>query len=274
MIRVIACDLDGTLLDSEGKLRRASGRLLKNLSRAGYTVVLATGRSWRTAVSVQTALGIRGPIVAHNGAYLVDTARGQDLYRHTVPLARARAMIGFADETGIMVRCYLGVGQPVLFNRFTPEHLAHWLRAEDREVPGLGRSLSVEPLEVFFFGQSEVERFCDRFGLVGPGYELSIFPHGDYREVNICAPGVDKVEALSALVRHLGVGPEAVLALGDGLNDVRMLRWAGVSVAMPHAVDEVKRESDFVPLGERSDPVEEGILWALGPEAAFLEEDA
>lgn len=274
MIRVISCDLDGTLLDSRGHIRPASGRMLRNLSRAGYTVVLATGRSWRTAVAVQQALGIRGPIVAHNGAYLVDTARGQDLYRHTVPLARARAILAFADETGIMVRCYLGYNEPVLFNRFTADHLAHWLRPEDREVPDLAHTLSVEPLEIFFFGKSEVERFLARFGLVGQGYELSIFPHNDYREVNICAPGVDKVEALSALVRRLGLGADAVLALGDGLNDLRMLRWAGVSVAMPHAVDEVKRASSYVPPAEGRDPVEAGLRWALGARPAAFEEEA
>lgn len=263
MIRIIACDLDGTLLDSGSRLYPRSARLLRALQDKGVVVVLATGRSWRTAYKIQQELGIRGPVIAHNGAYLFDTATQRDGYRRAVHSTPARHILEFADDVGMMIRCYLGFQYPVLFNRMSAEHRQNWLRPEDREVPALYRNLPVPPLEMFVFGNREVEFLSERFGQRGPGYELTIFPHSGYYEVNICAPGVDKVEALAALTRQLKVNPREVLALGDGLNDVRMLRWAGMGVAIGHGDDAVKAVSDYVTHRPDLEPVEDGLLWAL-----------
>ncbi len=274
MIRLIACDLDGTLLDANARPRPRSARLLHALWQQGVVVVLATGRSWRTAIQVQRELKLRGPIIAHNGAYAFNTALDEEFFRRSVPAATARAMVAFADQAGIMVRCYLGAQHPVVFNFFTPDHRARWLRPEDRSVRSLAQTLDVDPLEIFFLGSDEVDGFVAQFGLLGADYELSIFPRGPFREVNICAPGVDKVEALAALASRFQVSPTDVLALGDGLNDVHMLRWAGLAVAMAHGAPEARAAADYVSPGKTGDPVEEGLLWALPRLSAVRRYDA
>ncbi len=275
MIRLIACDLDGTLLDAHGRLRPHSARLLHALWQQGMVVVLATGRSWRTAIQVQRELRLRGPIISHNGAYAFDTAREEEFFRRPVPATTAREMVAFANQEGIMVRCYLGAQHPVVFNFFSNEHRLSWLRPEDRVVGSLASTLDIDPLEIFFLGGSrQVDPFIARFGLLGRDYELSIFPRGPFREVNICAPGVDKVEALNALAKRFHVPASDVLALGDGLNDVHMLQWAGQAVAMAHGAAEARAAADYVSLGKSGDPVEEGILWALPRLSALHRYDA
>lgn len=263
MIRVIACDLDGTLLDSQSRPYPRSARLLRALWHKGVMVVLATGRSWRTAEKIQRELGISGPVIAHNGAYVFDTALGRDRYRRAVDPLPAKDILAHADHWGFMIRCYLGFQYPVLFNRMTEEHRRFWLRPEDREIPDLAEKLTVPPLEMFVFGTREVEMLTERFGRQGPGYEMTVFPHGSYFEVNICAPGVDKVEALAALTRQLKIDRSEVLALGDGLNDVRMLKWAGLGVAMSHGEPPVLEAADYVTRQGRREPVEEGLIWAF-----------
>lgn len=263
MIRAISCDLDGTLLDRNAHIRPASARALLHLSMQGIMVILASGRSYRTVVSIQKKLGFRGPIVAHNGAYGYDTALRQEWHRRPVPAQRARELVAWADRNDVMMRCYLGVDQPVLFNHFDLAHQLCWLRPEDRVVPDLARTLQSDPLEVFFTGLDAVDQLTRTFGLRDVDYEFTILPHVGYREVNICAPGVDKVEALEQLVKIWGIRPDEILAIGDGLNDVRMLEWAGRSVAVGDGHALARHAADFVTTPGYPEPVLEGLAWAF-----------
>lgn len=263
MIQMVVCDLDGTLLDAHGRPRPQSARILADLSAKGIIVALATGRSWRTALSIARQTRIHGPIVAHNGAYAFWPDTGQELYRRPVPAARARQMIAWADARQVMLRCYLGYGRPVLFNRFDAHHQLCWLRPEDRLWPHLARALDDDPVEVFLSGTQNADAFMAAFGPRGPDYEALVFPHPGYREVNVCAPGIDKVDALQDLVRRLHIHPKNVLGLGDGLNDVQMLSWAGYGVAMGHGCPEARAVADFITPPGHMEPVYAGIRWAI-----------
>jgi hypothetical protein len=268
MLRMVVCDLDGTLLSADGTVSLATQRRLQALTRQGVVFVIATGRSWRTALRVQHTLGITGPIVAHNGAYAFDTASGHDIYARRVALESARAMALWASQRAIMLRCYLGCGHPVLFNFFTHEHRTRFLRPEDTARADLHHRLHIPPVEIFLFGTWEVESFLSRFGQQGPGYELVVFPHETVREVNICAPGVDKVEGVAAVARRLGIDRSEVLAIGDGLNDLRMMRWAEASVAVGTGTAEARQIATYVTDPDCPDPVVSALDWGqerLGP---------
>lgn len=263
MIRAISCDLDGTLLDAEARLRPLSARALRELYARGIVVVLASGRSWRTVLRIQQQMGIKGPVITHNGAYGYDTMTDRDFHRHGVAASRVREFLRWADQRSVMVRCYLGVGQPVVYNRFDLAHQLCWLRPEDRLVPDLRDTLAVNPLEIFISGVESVDDFVDKFGLQGPDFEALIFPHVGYREVNICAPGVNKVEALSEFSRLWNIPAEDILALGDGPNDISMLTWAGVSVAVGDGHRDLQRIADFVTAPGSAEPVLDGLSWAF-----------
>jgi len=262
LIRLVSCDLDGTLLDSRAHIRPRSGDVLRALDAQGVIVALATGRSWRTAYRVQKRLGLSGPIIAHNGAYGFFSDTGREWHRRGIPLLRAQEFVRWADRQRVMLRCYLGFRQPVVYNRFDLAHQLVWMKPEDRLVPRLAEQLTVEPLEIFVSGLREVDALVQEFGLSGSDYELTIFPHPGYREVNICAPGVDKKEGLESLCQLLQISPHDVLALGDGLNDVEMLRWAGVSVAIGDGARAAQQVADYITPPGHPDPVHDGIFWA------------
>lgn len=274
-IRMVVTDLDGTLLTTDDQVPAETSRRLAALSRHGVVVAIATGRSWRTALRVQRQLGLRGPFIAHNGAYVYDTKNRGQWYANRVPLGEARRMLAWATSRGIMMRCYLGVGQPVLFNLFTQEHRAHFQRPEDRVVNQLARTLEVKPVEMFLFGREDVDAFLKRFGTPNSAagssratprapYETFLFDHPErgIREVNVCAPGVDKLDGVRAVCQRLGIQPDEVLAIGDGLNDLSLMRWAGMAAAMSTGVDIAKEAADYVTNPRHSDPVLDAIQWA------------
>lgn len=263
MIKAISCDLDGTLLDHEARIRPQSARALRELWERGIVVVLASGRSWRTVLRIQQEVGIRGPVITHNGAYGYDTFMGREWHRHGVSASRVRQFVAWADSRAVMVRCYLGVDYPVVYNRFDVAHQLCWLRPEDRLVPDLARSLDRDPLEIFISGLEPVDDFIGQYGLAGPDYEVIVFPHLGYREVNICAPGVNKVEALEQFSQRWDIRPEEILALGDGPNDAGMLEWAGLGVAVGDGSREAQNAADFVTTEGAAEPVLEGLRWAF-----------
>jgi Cof subfamily protein (haloacid dehalogenase superfamily) len=262
-IRLVACDLDGTLLRPDGGLFSRATEELSRLHRQGIPVVIATGRSWRTALKVQSAMGIRGPFVAHNGAYAYDTRTRRELHVRRVGQHAARAIWDWATARGVMVRSYLGVGRPVYFNRFTDEHVARFLRPEDRVASRPEEWIGPGPLEIFLFGSTDVTAFLELFGTNGPDYEATVFPHeGGIQEVNICAPHVDKVEGVQAVARTLGIPSENVLVIGDGENDVRLMEWAGYAVAMGNGHPDAKRVADYVTPLDAPEPVVDALAWA------------
>lgn len=263
MIKLIACDLDGTLLDANAQLRKASSTLLRKLWHDGTIVVLATGRSWRTALKIQQQLGIAGPIIAHNGGYVFDPRESRDTYRRDVPIATAKGMLDWATKHQTMLRCYLGYRNPVVFNFFDDRHRTHFLRAEDILLSRDTSNLTMNPLEIFLFGTDQIAPFIQEFGMRGTDYELVVFSHDTHQEINICAPDVDKVDALQFLCHQLQIRRDEVMALGDGLNDVKMLGWSGASVAIGDGVPECRVRTRYVTRPGSPDPVAEALLWAV-----------
>lgn len=262
MIKLIACDLDGTLLDSNARLHETSSALLRRLSENGVQVALSTGRSWRTALKIQQQLGIEGPIIAHNGGYVFDPRVSSDIYRRDVPTAQAHRMLEWATDHETMLRCYLGYRRPVIFNFFDACHQAQFLRPEDVLLSESPMNLTVNPLEIFLFGTHQIAPFIHEFGMRRDDYELIVFGHENHQEINICAPDVDKVDALQFLCQSLNIGPESVMALGDGLNDVKMLAWAGTGIAMGDGDPACRSVARYVTPPGSDDPVAQALIWA------------
>ncbi|MCY0886612.1 MAG: HAD family hydrolase [Firmicutes bacterium] len=259
MIRLVAVDLDGTLLNPAAQPHPKAMGYLRSLARAGTAVVLASGRSWRTVLEIQQRLGIVGPFIAHNGAYVHDTGTRLDLWTRTVPPEVTRRMFAWADAENLMLRAYLPIPHPVVFNRFTVEHLHRWYRPGDVVRADAAAHLERGALEIFLLGDGEVDRMLNAFGPRGNGYELVVLPRGPLREVEVCAPGVDKLDGVRAVAAFYEVPASQVLAIGDGLNDVGVLRWAGLSVAVGRGVPEARAAADLVSPVEVEDPVS----WAL-----------
>lgn len=240
---LVALDIDGTLLHYDGSVTPEVRHAVADVRDAGAHVVLATGRTTMAVLPVLAALGIdRGWMVASNGAVcarldpaLPDGHEISDVVTFD-PEPALRLLRGSVPE-GLFAVEKLGEGFWVS-HPFPPGELLERTRVVDFEdlcaAPASRVTLRAPSLAA-----EDFREIVERSGLVGVTYAI-----GWTSWLDLTPAGVTKASALETLRERLEVPPGATLAVGDGANDVEMLRWAGLGVAMGGAEDVVVAAAD------------------------------
>lgn len=263
--RLLALDVDGTLLTSQGAITRRTKRAIRRAMAAGIHVTLATGRVLPSARLFARALGLGTPLVVSDGALIADPAGapgGQPaiLFARRLDRGLAREVTGFLLDAGLPVVLHYDdhlassyrVPWANLIKSLTRAHLRHYL-AMRRAIrylagPELARYIDAGrdgPAKISAIGDEQrlqpVQReLAARFG------ERVHLTHSGPRSFDILAAGVSKAAGLERLASLLGVGREEIVAIGDNDNDLEMLRFAGLGVAMGNAAEAVRRCARFV----------------------------
>lgn len=245
MIRLIASDLDGTLLSPDGQLSDRSLAAIAAATAAGIEVIAATGRSFRTAHQRLRPAGELRTMVCSNGALVYDlpeNAIGQtrpipgDLMREAFAQLRLLIpLLRFGWETAE------GFGLEPDFGQKPGDS-----EADESLLAGPQHVADVDFAIKIFIAHPQVERL-DLQRLVVPA--LPAFLNGSTsgaRFVEVTAAGVDKGSTVAGLAAEWGIASHEVLAIGDEMNDESLLRWAGVAVAMGNGRPEVKDIADVV----------------------------
>lgn len=245
--RVVACDLDGTLLRSDGTLDERSRRALAAIQAAGTLLVLCTARPSRWMRPLAQATGHSGVAICANGAVVWDL--------HADSLIEARALTPAAARAVItLLRTALPNGSWAVER---PEGFAHesayvprWPVPEDTIIAPID-SLIDEPVVKLMLREEAHTAdvlLAIASGLVGHLAELSHSNSADCL-VEIAAPGVNKASALADLCAARGIDAAGVVAFGDMPNDLAMLRWAGHGVAVGNAHPRVLAAADEITTG-------------------------
>jgi Cof subfamily protein (haloacid dehalogenase superfamily) len=247
-VRVVATDLDGTLLLDGGPDPRISPRVqraLAEVQRAGIVVVLVTARNWRTVLGIAERAGVGGLAVCSNGAVVIDLATGDVHRSHPVELGVVRAFVA---------RCRAQLGG-VCFGWETAtgayrdaEYHAHSLdsglfpNVYTRDVQVVEEIADDHAVTKLVVRHPELhpEALAAALETVGGRHVTVTFSGGEFVEVT--AAGVTKAFALELLCADLGVEANEVVAVGDQPNDLPMLHWAGRGVAMGNAHPRVLAE--------------------------------
>ena len=245
--RVVACDLDGTLLRSDGTLDERSRRALAAVQGAGALLVLCTARPSRWMRPLTQATGHSGVAICANGAVVWDLHAEALLEARALPAAAARTVITLLRTA--LPNATWAVERPEGFaheSAYTPR----WPVPEDTLIAPID-SLIDEPVVKLML--REEAHTADALlaiasGLVGHLAELSHSNSADCL-VEIAAPGVNKASALADLCAARGIDPAAVIAFGDMPNDLPMLRWAGHGVAVSNAHPHVLAAADEITTG-------------------------
>ncbi|HEV2778846.1 MAG TPA: HAD hydrolase family protein [Actinophytocola sp.] len=232
--RLIALDIDGTIMNGFASVSPRVVAAVRKALAGGAQVVLATGRPVITTRPVLTALGITaGNVLCSNGAVRMDVASGAFLALHRFD---ARPVVDRLRR--LLPGAVYAIEQPGAENLVTGQ-LPLSETAIDRVVDH--RTLVAEPitrLTVYWAGHTGAE-LAARMGAVGlPGVTCMIAPVDPW--LVAVSAGISKGAALEALRLELDIPADATLAVGDGDNDLEMLRWAGYGVAMGQAPDFVK----------------------------------
>ena len=253
-LQLIAVDIDGTLLDSHGALPRRNIAALARASAAGIEVVLATGRRFDFARPIfeQLTGHLRGPLtlILSNGA-LVKRHDGETLVRHLLPREVAHAVLADVPEhrsTAAVLFDRLREGQ-IVYETVDWNHPVHGRffdanRAFISEVAPLEAALTEDPIQVMFTGGcADMRHLYDRLRRrSGAPYAVALteYAHRDFSLVDIIREGCSKGTALREWAAVRGIDPAGVMAIGDNLNDLQMLEFAGHPVLMGNAVPELK----------------------------------
>jgi hypothetical protein len=241
--RLLALDIDGTLLASDKKITHRTRAAVEAARACGVHVVLVTGRRYPAARRVAEDLGGHVPLVLHNGALIVD----QGLVLRCVPLARATALtavrVGRAAGADPVVHCgHAGEGR-LLVEAISPANtlLAYYLDRSHPDVCVMDdlAALAEDPIQVMFGGT--VGAMDGLLSLLRAALgaqariERTVYPRNDTGLLDVLDPRVGKAEALGYLQRRFDVAASETLAIGDNWNDHEMLEAAGLGLVMGNA---------------------------------------
>ncbi|MFD7025248.1 HAD family hydrolase [Promicromonospora sukumoe] len=237
---LVALDIDGTLVDSDQRVPAGTVEALDLVRAAGHEVVLATGRSLVGLLPIATRLGLaQGWAVCSNGALTVRLDRsavfGHDVVEARVfdPAPAIRRALDAAPSVRIAVE-EVGWGWRTS-GLFEPGEL----NGQQKTV--LLADLMAEPATRVALTAPGIRRYTDALGAHG----VTVAPQGpDW--VDLTAWGVNKAAALDDIRAHLGIPRDRTVAVGDGVNDLDMLAWAGRSVAMGQAPAIVRSAADQI----------------------------
>jgi hypothetical protein len=250
-IDLIALDLDGTLLAPDETISLRNRAAIKNALGAGIRVVLVTGRGVDVPIRVSKELGLNLPVICCHGALTKDFGANKTLEHVPVPLRYAVPMVEFAEREGLAAAIYVDEA----FYRLQGSHIymddmrgPGWY-----EAPSLVKMLSEAPTFLRFLGEESVTRIVREFGDLPLSFRHETW--FDFVECAVLSREASKKNALAKLCADFGIPSERVMAVGDSRNDVPMLRWAGVGVAMGNALPEVRQSVRFVTAANDRDGV-------------------
>lgn len=248
-VRLVAIDIDGTLLDSRGRVSEDNAAAVVAARAAGVDVVLVTGRSYPFARAVVADLLPEDvALIVSNGA-IERTLGGETLASRLLPRDAARMVL---ERTAPYRRF-----SAVLFDREARGHVVadtldwehpHRRRYWERHQHFIGHAtpleaaLTEDPIQVMFNGEVETMRAV--YAALGGLDEVFVcrteYEARDFSLVDVLSPAATKGVALAARAARLGIEPAQVMAIGDNFNDLEMLEFAGVPVVMGNAVDALR----------------------------------
>ena len=253
-IRLIALDLDGTLLDSRGRVGARNRAAIDEARARGVGVALVTGRRFRDARPLALELGLDVPVIAHNGALTKHAHSLETVAAVLMPVEAARAVVRTGREHGadaLVSDDHVGAGL-LVYDHLSPDNTAlakyiEWSRrvvgeeaaAAIPEVESLDAYLVQDPLHVAFSGGcAAMERLAEVLKKELSGAVkllLTLYPKMDFALLDVLHPEASKGAGLAAVAAEAGLAREEVLAVGDNFNDLEMLEWAGTGVLMGNA---------------------------------------
>jgi len=250
MIRLIAIDVDGTLLDTRGQIPQANIDAIHDAVSAGIHIALVTGRSYPFARPIAELLPASITLIVSNGAVERDMD-GSRVARRLLDRQIARAVLDSTRPFRELAALVFDrdADRQVMFETMDWEHpgrKAYWARNHSliaQSVP-LEDALVEDPIQVMFNGGVDAMRslYCALHADAN-GFSVSLteYVHRDFSLIDVTAPNATKGRALAWRAAQLGLSREEVMAVGDNFNDLEMLEFAGLPVVMANAVDGLKQ---------------------------------
>ncbi|WP_257263233.1 Cof-type HAD-IIB family hydrolase [Endozoicomonas sp. ONNA2] len=249
--KLLAFDLDGTLLNSKGDILASSKKAIKAAQQLGVKVVLVTGRHHVAARPYHYELGLDTPAICCNGAYIMDYSQPEPIYSHPLSKDQARRIIHIAREQNLHILMY--VEDAMTFEVMNPhmEKLYHWAGKQPEIVKPVIRQIddalrvmvSSKAIHKFVLSHPEQDRFLAAYQHILSLNEFSC-ERSWVDRMDIANNGNTKGSTLSMLAGQWGIDRQDIIAVGDNDNDISMIQFAGLGVAMGHCSEPLKPQAN------------------------------
>lgn len=247
--KVLVLDIDGTLTNSEKQITPATKRGIQNIMERGHKVILASGRPTPGMRRYEEELELKkygGYLLSFNGGRIVECKTGNIVYQRTLPLSMVPQLYDFAKEHGCGLITYYG---DKVISAFEPDKYVTW----EAGINGM----EIQVVENF----KEFVKFdINKCLMTAPPIQAAEYEkilaekHKEYASIyrseeffiEIMPKNVDKATSLDRMLETVGLVREDAICCGDGFNDISMIKYAGVGVAMGNAKETVKEAADYI----------------------------
>lgn len=251
--RLIALDVDGTLINDHHELTPRVRDAVRAAEAQGAEIVLCTGRGSTSTLPVLKELGLEGILITHNGASIVESKTRKIVAEKAIPFEPATKYIQFAKQHGVhydlntAFELYVNGEMTAEIADMYARYLAQPIvRTEEEGLPqGLVKLSLYAPKSTL----DALEASWNDWN-----HELQTIRSGDYF-IDVQHPQASKGDALRQYAELRGVPREQVLAIGNYYNDLGMIRFAGLGVAMDNSPDDVKAAADAATASNNEDGV-------------------
>lgn len=249
MIRLIATDLDDTLLNAQSDVNPRVMAALRAAMDRGCGIALSSGRMLEAMLPLAQRIGVNAPMLLYNGALAYDHRTDETIFADQIPFETALGIARMCDAMGYYIQAY--PGKNYYCNKVTEYTRRYAANIHVDAIP-VGKPVS-EWMAEHPSGMQKLLLIDTPEGATRAQEKLrEAFPHGasflkskDYF-LEIAPEGVDKGKALLRLAKHLGLDRSEVMAFGDGQNDVAMIAAAGTGVCMANGCPEARAAADRI----------------------------
>lgn len=258
MIRLVALDIDDTLVVSGKPVSPRNAEAIRRAREKGIKIIIATGRGYAGSEPIRSQLDLNEPIINYGGALVSDGVTGKPLFTHYLSEEEVRACFSAADRFGLHAQIY--DGDLVIFrewNAFT-ETYTSVLHLPYRIDPHLlDGDLTSTPKVLIYADPMKASAMIPKIEAMLPSSLHVLTSKPGFLEIG-CV-GTDKASALSWIADHFGISRDEVAAIGDNTLDQTMIEWAGVGCCVGNGGDQVKAVADMI-LPSCAD---DGVAWYL-----------
>jgi Cof subfamily protein (haloacid dehalogenase superfamily) len=247
--KAIAFDLDGTLKSSDKKILPETKKIIIELAKKGVIIILASGRPTYGMIEEAKELelsSLGGYVLSFNGAKVIEQKSKKVIYNRSYSSVLAHQVYQRAKEYKLAVLSY--IGDTIISEDTDDEYVqleASLNKMPIRRVESFVDTINQEVNKVLLTGKPQyIEEILTTFKEPFIN-KLSVYRSTPYF-IEVMDEGVDKASSLDVILKSLDIKQEELVAFGDGYNDLTMIRYAGLGVAMDNSVQDVKEVADYI----------------------------
>ena len=251
--KLVAIDMDGTLLDSKGRVSNRTRQAIYEASKKGVYIILATGRILKSAVNHAIELDLKKPIISSNGAVIIDENK-EIIYQKPINSRSVKEVTEIGKSEGIYFHFYDDVS---FYSNIYIEEVFNFYNTDESKKSGNEIKMNIFDNVDEIIGNKDINVYKflfiddDRSKLDNLQYRLK-----SLEDICICSSwgnnlevtdrDVSKGNGLKYLCNRLNISAKDVIAIGDNENDISMIEYAGLGVAMGNGVEKAKSISDLI----------------------------